>query len=117
MGAKESERIYEPKRITMHTESSEKYYKAQKRVEEIKQFYKHLVFYLIINFFFIGRRIYKDINAGDSFVEAFSDLDNYRFFFWWGVILVLHGVKVFGGQNLFSKDWEDRKIKEYMNEK
>lgn len=96
---------------------SEKYARAQKRVDEIKKFYKHLAFYLIVNFFFIGRRIYKDINYGDSFTEAFTDLDNYRFFFWWGIILIFHAVKTFGIPNLFNKDWEDRKIKEYMNEK
>ncbi|MGB0891405.1 MAG: 2TM domain-containing protein [Flavobacteriaceae bacterium] len=102
----------------MEINNSEKYIRAQKRVEEIKQFYKHLMVYLVINFFFIGRRIYKDVvYRDDTLIEALFDMSNYRFFFWWGVILVLHGLKVFGTQNLFSKDWEDRKIKEYMNEK
>lgn len=94
-----------------------KYIRAQKRVEEIKKFYKHLSVYLVINLIFIGRRIYKDIEYGDTVLEAFMEIDNYRFFFWWGVILVFHGVKVFGFPNLFNKDWEDRKIKEYMNNK
>jgi hypothetical protein len=95
---------------------SERYERAQKRVEEIKKFYKHLVFYLIINFIFIGRRIYKDISYGDSVIEAFTDLNNYGFFFWWGIFLIFHAAKVFGFPNLFNKDWEDRKIKEYLKE-
>ena len=94
---------------------NERYQRAQKRVEEIKKFYKHLVVYLVINFFFIGRRIYKDIIHGDSALDAFTDIDNYGFFFWWGIILIFHGVKVFGFPNVFNKDWEDRKVKEYMN--
>ena len=94
---------------------SEKYLKAQKRVEDIKKFYKHLSFYLIVNLFFIGRRIYKDINYGDSVIEAFTDVDNYRFFFWWGIILIFHAVKTFGFPNLFNKDWEERKVKEFMD--
>ena len=95
---------------------SERYERAQKRIEEIKKFYKHLVFYLIINFIFIGRRIYKDISHGDSVIEAFTDLSNYGFFFWWGFALIVHGILVFGAPNIFNKDWEERKINEYMND-
>ncbi|MGG6230552.1 2TM domain-containing protein [Tenacibaculum sp. SDUM215027] len=95
----------------------EQYIRAQKRVEEIKKFYKHLVVYILINLVFIGRRIYKDIvYRGESIFDAFLDLHNYRFFFWWGVIVFLHGFSVFAKGKLFSKKWEERKIKEYMNE-
>ena len=96
---------------------SEKYTRAKKRVDEIKKFYKHLAVYLIINFIFIGRRIYKDISIGDSFFEAFTDTDNYSFFFWWGLFLIVHAVKVFGLPSLFNKDWEERKVREFMNDK
>jgi hypothetical protein len=65
---------------------------------------------------FIGRRIYTDIRFGDSFFEAFTDIDNYGFFFWWGIFLIVHAVKVFGFPSLFNKDWEERKVKEFMNE-
>jgi hypothetical protein len=94
--------------------SSEKYLRAKKRVEEIKQFYKHLSVYLVINFVFIGRRIYLDIKYGDSVFEAFMDSSNYRFFFWWGVALIIHGILVFAKPNIFSRDWEKRKIDELM---
>ena len=94
---------------------SEKYARAQKRVAEIKKFYKHLGTYLLINFLFIGRRIYKDITLGDYYLEAFTDINNYNFFFLWGIFLILHAVKVFGFPNLFNKDWEERKVQEYMN--
>ncbi|WP_298781611.1 2TM domain-containing protein [uncultured Polaribacter sp.] len=94
--------------------SSEKYLRAKKRVEEIKQFYKHLSVYLVINFVFIGRRIYKDIVYGDSVIEAFLDMDNYHFFFWWGIGLIIHGILVFAKPNIFSKNWEKRKINELM---
>ena len=96
----------------------QKYLRAKKRVVELKKFYKHLVFYLLVNFFFISRRIYKDIVYNDvSFIEAIFDLDNYNFYFWWGIVLIIHGISVFGGSNFFSKEWEERKIKEYMNNK
>lgn len=95
--------------------NSKAYKKARKRVDDIKKFYKHFTVYLIINLVFIGRRIYNDIYSGDSVIEAFTDIGNYGFFFWWGFGLIIHGITVFGTPNIFSKDWEDRKIDEYMN--
>ena len=94
---------------------SEKYKKVKKRIHDIKKFYKHFSVYLVINLFFIGRRIYKDIDYGSSVTEAFMDLNNYNFFFWWGVGLIIHGVLVFGAPKIFSKNWEQRKIEEMMN--
>lgn len=94
----------------------QQYIRAQKRVNEIKKFYNHLVVYILINLVFIGRRIYKDIVYRDeSVMEAFLDVNNYNLFFWWGVIVFLHGFNVFTKGKLFSKKWEERKIKEYMN--
>ena len=93
---------------------NDKYIKAKNRVEALKGFYKHFAVYVIINAFFIGRRIYRDIEYGDSFIEAFTDFSNYRFFFWWGIALAIHAVNVYKF-NFFSKNWEDRKIQEEMN--
>ena len=93
---------------------NDKYLKAKKRVEMLKGFYKHAAFYIIINGFFIGRRIYSDISYGDSLIEAFTDLSNYRLFFWWGVVLLLHAINVYKF-NFFGKKWEERKIKEEMD--
>ena len=92
-----------------------KFERAKKRVDELKKFYKHLSFYVVINGFFILRRIYKDIEYGDSFIEAVTDFSNYRLFFWWSVILVLHGLNTYRFNFFFGKDWEKRKIKEEMD--
>ena len=104
------------KRLENNSENK-KYLKAKKRVEDIKGFYKHLTAYLLINLFFIGRRIYKDIDRGDGVFEAITDLSNYNFFFWWGIGLIFHAFVIFGKPNLFSRDWEERKIKELMDKK
>lgn len=95
----------------------ENYIKAKQRVEELKKFYKHLAVFTIINIFLIGRRIYKDIDRGDTVIEALSDVSNYKIIFWWAVILILHAIKVYGNSLFFSKDWEKEKIKKYMDEK
>ena len=94
-------------------ELNEKYLKAKNRVGELKAFYKHAAIYLVINLFFIGRRIYVDVAHGDSIISAILDTSNYRFFFWWGVALAIHGARVYRF-NFFSKEWEERKIKEEM---
>ena len=89
-----------------------KFERAKKRVEELKKFYKHVAFYSVIHLFFIGRRIYKDIEYGDSVIETFTDISNYRLFFWWSVILILHALRTYRFNFLFSKNWEERKINE-----
>lgn len=95
---------------------SYRYTKAKERFIELKKFYQHLVVYLVINGIFIIRRIYRDIDDGIPAIEALTDLSNYRLFFWWGVILVFHWISTFGKRLFFSKEWEERKIKEFMNE-
>jgi len=99
----------------METEKmNKKYIKAKKRVEELKGFYKHVAVYVVINGFFIGRRIYLDISYGDSFIDAFTEISNYRLFFWWGIGLLIHGLNTYR-YRFFSKNWEERKIQEEMN--
>jgi hypothetical protein len=97
-------------------DKKDKYKKAKKRVAELKSFYKHFAVYIIINGFFIGRRIYADISNGDSFLEAFTEISNYRLFFWWGwgLGLIIHGLNTYK-YGFFSKNWEERKIQEEMN--
>lgn len=95
--------------------NANKFERAKKKVKELKKFYKHVAFYLVITIFFIGRRIYKDIANGDSFIEAFTDIGNYRLFFWWTVILVLHALKTYRFDYFFDDKWKERKIKEEMN--
>lgn len=93
----------------------DKFIRAKKRVAELKSFYKHLVFYMVVNGFFICRRFYRDIYEGDTFTEAILDFTNYRLFFWWGIILIFHAISTFNFDFLFGKNWEKRKIEEEMN--
>jgi hypothetical protein len=41
--------------------------------------------------------------------------ENYSTVFFWGIGLFFHWFGVFGKNLLFSKSWEERKIKEYMD--
>ena len=86
----------------------QKYFKAKKRVNDIKGFYVHLIIYLIT--------IPIIITVNLMFVPSFH-------WFWfsvlgWGMGLFFHWLGVFGFQKLgLGKDWEEKKIKEFMNEK
>lgn len=85
----------------------QRFYKAQKRVEDIKEFYVHLSVYCII----IPVIVFVNL----KYVPEFH-------WFWfsllgWGMGLFFHWFAIFGFQLLgFGKNWEDQKIKEFMNE-
>lgn len=82
----------------------ERYFKARKRVEEIKGFYGNLLAYIVINFFLM--------------VLNLTTSPNHLWFYWpllwWGFGVVFHGLRVFNYIPFFSKDWEERKVKEFM---
>lgn len=86
-------------------QEEERYFKAKKRVEEIKGFYGNLIAYVVVN---IGLMV---INLLTS--------PAYLWFFWpmlgWGIGVLFHGMKVFDFMPFFGKDWEEKKIKEFMD--
>jgi len=77
------------------------YYRAKKRVEELKGFYGNLISYAIV----IPILVFVNLKYSPEFQ-----------WFWfsaagWGFGLVMHGLKVFG----YSSNWEERKIQEILN--
>lgn len=85
--------------------TDEAYQRAKKRVKELKEFYGHVVTYVVINIVLI----IINLLTGPG----------YLWFLWvtvfWGLAVVLHGSKLFLVDRLFGKDWEERKIKELMD--
>jgi hypothetical protein len=84
----------------------ERYQQAQKRVEKIKGFYGNLISYIVVNLFLLF------INLKYSPEELW--------FFWpmlgWGIGLLFHGMKAFNYIPFLGKDWEERKLKEFMDQ-
>jgi sensor histidine kinase YesM len=77
------------------------YYRAKKRVGELKGFYSNLISYCCV----IPFLIFINLKFSPSFQ-----------WFWfsaagWGFGLTMHAFKVFG----YSKNWEERKIREILN--
>jgi hypothetical protein len=92
------------------------YVLTRKRVEKISKFYKHLAIYIVVNIFLSAIFIVGDINDGDTFNEAFFDFHNYKIWIYWGIGIIFQAINTFGLSILFNKDWEKRKIEQYMNE-
>ncbi|MFH4967256.1 2TM domain-containing protein [Gaetbulibacter sp. M240] len=87
--------------------NEEAYYRAQKRVKEIKGFYWHLFWYLVINIFLI----YVFTRESGELFWSFSTFSTAIF---WGIGISFHALRVFGKNVFFSKSWEQRKMKEFM---
>lgn len=91
------------------------YLRAKKRVKDIKGFYSHLLVFIAVNLFLSGMNIFRSMENGESFSEAISNFGAYSTALFWGIGLFFHWFGVFGTKFLgFGKDWEDRKIKEYL---
>ncbi|MEO1013530.1 MAG: 2TM domain-containing protein [Bacteroidota bacterium] len=88
-------------------ENENKYFRAKERVECIKKFYLSLVSY----FFVVGL-----LAALNYYIDEWR----YPWFLWvafgWGIGLAFQAAKAFGFNPFFGKDWEERKIKEFMNQ-
>ncbi|MFD1064177.1 2TM domain-containing protein [Winogradskyella litorisediminis] len=85
----------------------EAYLKAKKRVEAISGFYWHLASYIIVNLFLI---LLIGINANNGF----TNFGTYATAFFWGIGLLFHFIGVFGFNFFLGKNWEQRKIDEFM---
>ncbi|HET8838233.1 MAG TPA: 2TM domain-containing protein [Flavobacteriaceae bacterium] len=89
----------------MEPDHEQKYRRARERVKELKKFYNNLGSYIIVIAFLAG-------------VNYYTDGWNYPWFLWaafgWGIGIAFHAVKAFEINPMFDKNWEERKIKEFM---
>ncbi len=94
-----------------------KYSRARKRIEQLKKFYKYVMIYVIVNVFISFFKIRNYMDNGDSFLEALLNFDTYIVWIIWGFFLLLQAVKTFKAYAFLGKNWEERKIKEYMDDR
>lgn len=85
----------------------EAYLRAQKKVKALIGFYWHLASYVIVNIFII----FLIVSNGGTFFS----FGTFATAFFWGIGLFFHFLGVFGPDFLFGKNWEERKIKKYMD--
>ncbi|HJH27774.1 MAG TPA: histidine kinase [Methanophagales archaeon] len=82
-------------------DEEERYKRAKARVEELREFYEHLIVYVIVNIMLVAINL---VTSPDTL-----------WFYWitafWGIGLIWHAIRVFGK---FGKEWEEKKIEEIM---
>jgi len=88
----------------IENEKELKYRKAQKKVEAIKGFYSHLFFFVVIN---MGMILVNYLTSPQVW-----------WFYWpllgWSIGLFSHFASVFILPRVLGKEWEEKKIKKYM---
>ncbi|MGB5418353.1 2TM domain-containing protein [Algibacter sp.] len=88
-------------------QKEEAYLRAKKRVKALKGFYWHAFWYVAVNIFLI-----TTIVSSGGHLWSFGTFSTAIF---WGIGLGFHAIGVFGKNLVFSKSWEERKIREYMD--
>lgn len=87
----------------------EAYKIAHEKVKKLKNFYLHLIVYVLVNAFVLFGK-FSNLDAHESFWK----FHNFSLAFYWGIGVVAHGFSVFVPHFIFGSDWEQRKMKEYM---
>ena len=85
-------------------DEEQKYRLAKERVEEIKGFYTHVMTFVGVNAMLIVLNLLTSDELWFYWVSVF-----------WGLGLLCHAVQVFFSHKLFSKAWEEKKIRELMD--
>lgn len=88
------------------------YARAKKRVKDVRDFYGHLILYLVVNTIFV----IVDLADGNNADPTFLGMD-WAYFpvIGWGAFVVAHGASVFFGKRLGAQ-WEERKMREYLEQ-
>ncbi|MDN7011739.1 2TM domain-containing protein [Methanoculleus sp. FWC-SCC3] len=85
-------------------DEQDRYARARRRVKKIRDFYEHLVLYIAVNLILFGINM---LFSPDS-------LWFYWVTFFWGIGVVLHGFGVYVEGRIFGRDWEEKKIREFL---
>ena len=85
---------------------TKRYERAKEHVNKLKGFYGNLGMYLI----FIPIFIWLNIRSGTGFPWAIFPIAG------WGIGVLAHAAETFNWNPFFGKDWEERKIRELMDD-
>lgn len=83
---------------------------AQKRVEQIKDFYTHLMTYCTVNILFLIFWFFGSFMPETFWKPAFICMVGIA-----GFAVLAHGIFVFGAKYVLPKGWEEKQFKKLMN--
>ncbi|MCO4820549.1 MAG: 2TM domain-containing protein [Flavobacteriaceae bacterium] len=99
-----------------YSDKEKKYIKVKARVEKLRSFYTHLTVYMVVNGIIYSIRIVKNFLRGESFMDAIFDFSISGIWLVWGIVLIIHAFSVFGLPHILGNNWEEEKIKQFMEE-
>lgn len=82
-----------------------------KRVKTLKEYYKHLISYILVNTFLLLLTYFRLKEN-----EPFWEFSTFSVAFFWGIGLLFHTVSVFAKNVFLGGDWEEKKIREFMEQ-
>lgn len=88
-------------------EEIKSYERAQERVSELKKFYSNLTSYILVISFLAGLNYYQ--NQWEHLWFTWPA-------FGWGIGVFFHAIKTYRVNPMFNKEWEEQKIRKYMEE-
>jgi len=94
--------------------------RAQRKVEALKGFYKHVLVYCVVNIaLFILRtdvvQFFQNDSPDKNFIE-WVDWNILLIPIFWGIGLLFHAAKVFQYKLKFITDWEKRQLEKFSKE-
>ena len=99
-----------------YSDKERAYVNAKHRVEKLKAFYTHLTVYVVVNGAIYAFKIIRNLRRGESFEDAFFDFSISGIWLIWGIVLAIHAFSVFGLPLILGDNWEEEKIKQYMED-
>lgn len=97
------------------------YQRAKKRVGEIREFYQHLLVFLLVNTLLIlfNDQIIAYLQSMLSGSREAGDWAKANVYFtpiFWGIGLCFHGIYTFIFRGSLLRRWEEKQMKKYMDE-
>lgn len=89
---------------------NEAYQVAYKKMRRLRKFYIHFIVYILVNLYLLILQ-FNDLEPGENFFS----FDTFSVAFFWGIGLVAHAFSVFIPHFVLGKDWEERKVKQFMD--
>ncbi|WP_288376911.1 2TM domain-containing protein [uncultured Chryseobacterium sp.] len=87
-----------------------RYKEAERQVKKIKRFYSSLFIYIAVNIFILYLN-YRDLKPD----ETIWKLKYFSLPLFWGIAVMIQGLRTFIPNFMLGSNWEDRKIKELMD--
>ncbi len=100
----------------MESSTTNKKQRAEGHVKQLKGFYTHLTIYLAVNTLITIIKMFGHMSNGATLFEALWNFETFIVWFFWGIGLAAHAVKVFSFNPFFGKDWEKRQLEKYMDQ-